>query len=188
MRLRPRRISKERSRKLLLKRVPKGSVCAEIGVWKGDFSEQILRTTVPRALHLIDPWQFQPDFPDRMYGGAVATSQSDMDEIYESVRDRFSGAANVLIHRGTAASVLPTLSVAFFDWVYIDGNHLYEYVLEDLRLARPRVRPGGFLCGDDYDWVKELGFPVRQAVADFVVELGGGTSPTVVGSQFIVRV
>lgn len=188
MRLKPRRISKERSRRMLLKRMPKDSACVEIGVWKGDFSEQILRMTIPRELHLIDPWQFQPDFPNRMYGGVVATNQADMDGIYESVRDRFAGAANVLIHRGTAASVLPTLSDACFDWVYIDGNHLYAYVLEDLRLAHPRVRPGGFLCGDDYNWGEGLGFPVRQAVADFAAELGGSTHPKIIGSQFMIRV
>jgi hypothetical protein len=188
MRFKHRRISKERSRRLLLNRVPKDSICAEIGVWKGDFSAQILETAVPRELHLIDPWMFQPDFPDRMYGGAVAGDQADMERIYESVRDRFAAVNNVLIHRGTSASVLPTLADAFLDWVYIDGNHRYEYVLEDLKLAHPRVRPGGFLCGDDYDWGEDLGYPVRRAVADFADELGAGIRVKIIGSQFMIRV
>ena len=46
----------------LLKRTPKDSICAEVGVWKGEFSKQILKRTSPRMLHLIDPWMFQPDF------------------------------------------------------------------------------------------------------------------------------
>jgi hypothetical protein len=40
----------------LLEQMPKGAVCAEIGVFNGDFSRHILRVTKPRELHLIDGW------------------------------------------------------------------------------------------------------------------------------------
>ena len=36
------------------------------------------------------------------------------------------------------------------DFVYIDGNHKYEYVLQDLNLWYPKVKQGGYLMGDDY--------------------------------------
>jgi hypothetical protein len=52
-------------REVLLRRMPKQSVCAEIGVWKGDFSERIIRVVNPRKLYLIDPWIFQPEYPMR---------------------------------------------------------------------------------------------------------------------------
>lgn len=38
-----------------------------------------------------------------------------------------------------------------FDIVYIDGNHDYEPVCQDVRLGRAALKPGGWLCGDDYD-------------------------------------
>jgi hypothetical protein len=47
----------------------KGSVCAEIGVWKGDYSDLILTITSPKKLHLIDPWEFQSEFSERMWWG-----------------------------------------------------------------------------------------------------------------------
>ena len=59
------------SRLRLLDRMPRGGVCAEIGVWKGDFSDRILRYANPKSLHLIDPWLFQPQYKERMYGGAT---------------------------------------------------------------------------------------------------------------------
>jgi len=70
----------------LLRKLPKDSICAEIGVWKGNFSELIFAVTRPKMLHLIDPWEFQSEFPERMYGGSVAKCQQDMNLIYESVK------------------------------------------------------------------------------------------------------
>ena len=55
------------------------------------------------------------------------------------------------------------------DRVYIDGNHAYEFVLEDLRSWYPKVRPGGLVVGDDYDrpdaWWDD---GVTRAVMEFV--------------------
>ena len=71
----------DNGRQELLHLMPKGGVCAELGVWKGDFSQRILDVTSPRELHLVDPWQFQPEFPHRWYGGSAASGQIDMDAI-----------------------------------------------------------------------------------------------------------
>ena len=66
-----RQLDRER-RYRLLKRLPRRAICAEVGVWKGDFSVSIQRRTKPRMLHLIDPWHFEPDLPDRWHGGVIA--------------------------------------------------------------------------------------------------------------------
>lgn len=49
----------------------------------------ILRRTNPSKLYLIDPWEFQPDFPNRMYGGKVAKKQKEMELRYEAVKRMF---------------------------------------------------------------------------------------------------
>lgn len=49
------------------------------------------------------------------------------------------------------------------DFVYIDGNHTYESVAEDIFLYYPKVKKGGLLSGHDYDYES-----VRQAVDEFV--------------------
>lgn len=38
----------------------------------------------------------------------------------------------------------------FFDIVYIDASHDYDSVKKDIELWYPKVKPGGFICGDDY--------------------------------------
>ena len=37
------------------------------------------------------------------------------------------------------------------DFVYIDGNHKYEYVKQDIILYRDKVKKGGLVSGHDFD-------------------------------------
>lgn len=181
--------SLSRWRRKLLQRLPKNSVCAEIGVWRGGFSVAILQWTEPKILHLIDPWEFQHEFPDRMYGGSVASSQADMDAIYESVSARLGSHSNVEIHRGRSENILERFDDGSLDWIYIDGNHYYEYVYRDIELSLRKVRSGGLVTGDDYNWGKEEGFPVRQAIHDVVARNNlDERQLEILGSQFLLKV
>ena len=173
-------------RQELLSMMPRNAVCAEIGVWKGEFSQQIKNLTRPKELTLIDPWAFQPSFPNRMFGGSVATSQDDMDAIYQSVVSQFA-YETVKILRMNSTDAAAQFPDSYFDWVYVDGNHYYEYVLSDLQTWLPKVRPGGFLTGDDYLWHDDNGRQsVKAAVTEFL-NATPGLSVTVIGDQFIIN-
>jgi hypothetical protein len=68
----------------------------------------------------------------------------------ENVR-RYRGQAVIrpLMMPSTEASALfPDESL---DLVFIDGNHGYSHVKQDIRAWLPKVRPGGVLCGHDCD-------------------------------------
>ena len=50
------------------------------------------------------------------------------------------------------------------DFVYIDGNHKYDSVIEDLNTWYPKVKYRGIIAGDDYKYK----FPgVIRAVNEF---------------------
>lgn len=170
--------------------MPKNSICAEIGVWKGEFSKKILMHVTPSMLHLIDPWEYQTGFGKRLYGGTVAQSQTDMDTIYRQVVDEFAKSSGVKIHRAfsdAASSIFPD---EYFDWVYVDGNHYYDYVLSDLRNYAPKIKTNGFLTGDDYFWTSvELNGdrPVLRAVDEFLKGNESFTLVKIIGSQFILK-
>ena len=178
---------KRNHRLLLLKRMPRSAVCAEIGVWKGDFSMRIQQVTSPKKLHLIDPWEFQNEYPKCIYGGSVAKNQMEMNHIFQKVENKFKNYPNVIIHRGRSEKVLQKFEDGYFDWIYIDGNHHYEYVLKDLRLSLSRIKSGGIIAGDDYTWRDKEGFPVKRAVQYFVEENKLESNLKIFGTQFIIK-
>ena len=51
------------------------------------------------------------------------------------------------------------------DYIYIDGNHAYKYVLEDCRNYWSKIKEGGILAGHDIAWETTL-----NAVQDFCKE------------------
>jgi len=171
-------------RKRLLRVLPKGAVGAEIGVWKGDFSEQILEIAQPRKLHLVDPWSFQPDFSDRMFGGKVAKNQGDMDAIFQETQARLAGHENIRYWRMSSDDFFAQLDEPL-DWIYIDGNHFYEWVKRDIENALKVIKPGGIVCGDDYYWHVDGRDHVREAVRDVMV--GGAHSLKIVNEQFLIQ-
>jgi hypothetical protein len=63
------------------------------------------------------------------------------------------------------------VSNGFFDFVYIDASHRYEATLNELHLAYPKVKKGGFLFGDDYDPdTASRQHGVYRAVNEFAIE------------------
>ncbi|MGH9641910.1 MAG: class I SAM-dependent methyltransferase [Terriglobales bacterium] len=155
--------------------LPKHSVGAEIGVYEGDFSARILETVRPKALHLIDPWKHEESdaYKEAWYGGKAEGGQAGMDRRYEAVRLRFEPdilSGRVRIHRGYSCDVLDEFPDVYFDWIYIDGNHLYEFVKQDLEYSFRKTKPGGYITGDDYEEGGWWQGGVKKAVDEFIRE------------------
>jgi hypothetical protein len=57
------------------------------------------------------------------------------------------------------------------DYVYIDGNHAYEYVVDDIKNYFPLVRSGGIIGGHDfYNGFQSEHDGVVRAVCEFAVK------------------
>jgi len=146
---------KSEPRRFLLEMLPKESVGAEIGVHTGGFSQRLLEVVNPKELRLIDPWKHESSatYREALYGGKVKNGQNEMDKRYSDVCARFDQeirAERVKIHRGYSTNILAQFPDEYFDWVYIDGNHLYEYVKNDIELSFRKTKVGGYITGDDY--------------------------------------
>ncbi len=53
------------------------------------------------------------------------------------------------------------------DFVFIDGGHEYEFVKEDIEHWYPKVRDGGVIAGDDWEYGKRWDNGVQIAVNEF---------------------
>jgi hypothetical protein len=165
-------IPRHGGRQFVLEMLPKRSVGAEIGVHLGDFSQRILDSVSPRELHLIDPWEYQGEdaYKRAWYGGGAKGGQRELDDRHSWVLRRFKhdiSAGRVKVHRGYSTEILSRFPDRSLDWVYIDGNHLYDFVKQDLALSLRKVRPGGFITGDDYTEEGWWEGGVKKAVDEF---------------------
>ena len=71
-------------------------------------------------------------------------------------------ALKTKIRRGDSRAILPTLPVAYFDIIYIDGNHEGQYVLSDAVMAWQLLKDGGLLIFDDYRFDLRVGRPFPE--------------------------
>jgi hypothetical protein len=140
---------------------------------------------------LIDPWKYQPgpDYAESWYGGDLGHDQRFMDALYEEVLQRFKPqvfSQIVQIHRKPSVEAAADFPADYFDWIYVDGDHRYEAVLEDLLAFRSKVKPGGYVAGDDYGtsgwWEGGVKKAVDELTASRVYE------PVLIkNSQFILK-
>jgi len=176
-----------RRRKFLLDMMPTDAVCAEIGVFNGDFSQKIIDVTKPKMLYLIDSWNLDLSSDPSV----VKRNQQFYNEKYEKVQKRFQNeikAGQVFIKRDLSEKVLAGFENDYFDWVYVDGNHQYDFVKKDLELVFQKVKSDGFITGDDYgreeSWHEEN---VTKAVDDFI-SLGHVKPIKIKNHEFILQV
>lgn len=162
-------------RDFLIKRIPDGAVCCEVGVYMGDFAERMFALSNPGKLYLVDPWAAIPGSTNPKY------SQAAEDERYASVVKRLSkelGSDRAVIVRKTSDEAASQFAEGMFDFIYIDGDHSYAQVKKDLQNYYPKAKKGGLVTGDDYQ-IDE----VKRAVDEFAQE--NNLTFEVIARQFI---
>ncbi len=143
---------------------------AEIGVFKGGYSQTILDKASPQKLYLIDPWASAED-PDLAKSWYAKDSEHDMERIYADVKKKFdkhisTGQVELVRRRTQEATEL--IADGSLDFIYIDGDHRFEGVQYDLDFAFQKVRRGGVIAADDHALGSWWTDGVVQAVNLFV--------------------
>ena len=148
-----------------------GIVGAEIGVCKGTTAQQMLMLFPNMTLYMIDSWvemsgtdhinrDVTQERADRWYKEAKARTQAMSDR-------RF-------LIRKTSAAAAPMFNDNSLDFVYIDADHRYENVKQDIELWWPKIVSGnkGILMGHDYNGRgdRKFGWGVKRAVDEFAAK------------------
>jgi predicted O-methyltransferase YrrM len=136
---------------------------AEIGVAKGEFSLVMCRKIANLELLCIDPWE-KYDY-DR--SGTAFWCNINPEEDHNVTLDNLSGQ-NVTILKMCSMEAIKRIPEGALDFVYIDANHYYEYVKQDLVEWGKRVRLGGVISGHDY--LNNENCDVKWAVDEYVKE------------------
>ena len=121
---------------------------AEIGVQEGIYSEHILKIWKGSTLFSIDAWQ---NFDADEYIDISNRTDDQQILLYANatLRLRPFGERSI-VWRMTSEQAAYTMPDKTLDFCYIDADHRYEAVKQDIELWLPKVKPGGIICGHDY--------------------------------------
>ncbi len=144
----------------LLKLLPKNGVGAELGVNRGEFSQEILNLNNPKKLHLVDVW------------GSKRYNQEIRKEVetkfYKQIEDGL-----VEVNLGFSTIVVDQFDEEYFDWIYIDTDHSYKTTKRELELYHSKMKRGGIIAGHDYticNWDGVVRYGVIEAVHEFCLK------------------
>lgn len=137
---------------------------AEVGCWKGR-STYVLAQNTPGVVWAIDHWLGPHDisnYADDYW--EVVRGDDIYPQFYKNLKE-YVDVDKVRVRRmsSTEAARHFYLCCMTFDMVFIDADHAYEYVRDDILAWRPLVEPGGLLCGHDINWPG-----VKRAVQELI--------------------
>jgi len=136
-------------------------VGAEVGVYAGANAQSLLDNTLTKTLYLIDPYEMYESYE---FEGAKAQLYLSLEEAEREAHKRLAKYHNRVVwlqEKFGDVSKMPPL-----DYVYIDGNHSFDFVKVDVEQACKFVRDGGVVGGHNYCW---SGSPdVKRFVDEFV--------------------
>ena len=146
---------------------------AEIGVNSGETSEQLLlRLPNLLTLYCVDPWI---DYPGGDYFSSPnRNAQLSKNKFIERTTKFGARCITCQMMSEQAAKLVPDKSLFF---VFIDGNHQYEYAKLDIQLWLPKIKPGGLLAGHDYA-NKPYSIGVVKAVDELLGKVEKGSDVT----------
>jgi len=138
----------------LKKLIPSGKG-VEIGVFKGEFSKHILNNW-EGTLYMVDVWRpLGDEYED-------SSNHKNHMEAYQDTMENIKGFEDKgIMVRATSEIAADMFQDESLDFIFIDANHAYDFVVEDISLWFPKLKKGGIFSGHDYinmDWYNDPNF------------------------------
>jgi len=137
----------------------------EVGVFEGEYTEILAKSGL--KIFGVDPWL---DYENYVYG---RNNQSKLNKLYEKTIKRLTPYPNVYIIRKMSMDAVKDFDDNSLDFVYIDANHRFKYIAEDLCEWSSKVKMGGIIYGHDYAYFRHRflggGCQVKEIVDAFAL-------------------
>ena len=150
----------------------------ELGVWVGTTTLFLMRNTNMR-MTCVDAWEVQDDNPeyDWQYNkkpvfrnGKLIRLEEFKDEgqvwNHRANEKKFRQEAEqwgdrIKIIKGRSMNVINQIADESMDFIFHDSDHSYPFVKNEIQAYLPKLKPGGYSIGDDYNWT-----PVKRSVRE----------------------
>lgn len=139
----------------------------EIGIHTGDTTINLLKKLPSIEIyHAIDPWKSYVKYDGKEYRKPGHRKITTWDDAYNFFIKRTQPYKNKLrIYKMKSTEAVNKIENESLDWIFIDANHEYEYIKENLEIWIPKVKKNGIVSGHDYGG-KWTG--IKQAVDEYV--------------------
>jgi predicted O-methyltransferase YrrM len=146
----------------------------EIGVFKGDFLDYLVKNCNIGSIDAVD-----------LFEGISCSGDVDGNNVvfydiglsYLELTEKYKDVSNVKICKANSVKFLQNQEDDIYDIIYIDGDHSYEGVKNDLINSYSKIKNGGYIMGHDYEMNMTKAnniyyFGVKQAVDEFCMNYG----------------
>ena len=142
-----------------IQKLGRNLVGAEIGVKAGENAESIAQTVDLKTLYLVDIWA--PYITNSEFNPLEQDFSSDFD----IAKLRFQHNDKIVFINKTSILASTDIEANSLDFVYIDANHAYESVKEDITIWTKKVKIGGIVSGHDFN---QPTCQVEKAVREYI--------------------
>jgi predicted O-methyltransferase YrrM len=153
---------------IALKYCPDNSTFVEVGSWMGKstcyMGEQIKKYSKNIKFYAVDTWAGSEEPQHKETIQKLQNENLTLFDIFKSHLKSCEVEDYVIPFQTTSIEAAEQFEDNSIDFVHIDASHDYENVLADIKAWYPKVKPGGFITGDDY--VSNWG-GVIQAVKEY---------------------
>ena len=149
--------------KFLIQKFDKELEGIEIGVYRAEHAEYMLKVLPIKKLFLIDNYEYYGC--DFRVGYDMRNAKKIMKKRLKKYEDKYKFIEE------SSDEAWKNFKSKRFDFIYVDGDHIYEQVKKDLENYYPLLKEGGLFGGDDF--VNTFGrskYGVIQAVMEFVAK------------------
>lgn len=150
-----------------------GGRVAEIGVAYGDFSERLCTVLNPELFDAYDLFRLH-ELSEIWGRRSAETFQGRSHRAF--YEERFAGRigeGRMRVFEGDSTAGMAERPDAFYDVIYVDGDHAYPGVRRDAEVAQSKLKPHGYLVFNDYimsDHTANAPYGVVQVVNELCVD------------------
>lgn len=115
----------------------------EIGVWRGYHAAEMLMKLNISKLYLIDPYKKYKEYTQKELVNKINEAKICVKKTLKDFQDKI-----IPIYKMSEIAAKEVSEL--LDFVYIDGNHEYEFVKKDIESWYPKIKTNGLIGGHDY--------------------------------------
>jgi len=118
---------------------------AEVGVERGYYSKSLLDANPGLKLYCVDAWKAYKGYRDH-------TNQAKLERYYHETLELLEPyGLNVKVLRGWSLDMAEQIPDGSLDFAYLDANHDFRHLIDDVDTWSKKVRKGGIVAGHDYN-------------------------------------